>query len=102
MLPQQRTGGVQLRLRAGRGEPRGDTGRQSAAPVPPPDQRLALVIAALRRVEQGRRRVAVHQHLAGNHQRAELLGRSEQRVDGVWVDRAVDRRRGGAVAHQLT
>ena len=69
--------------------------------MPARDQRLALVVAALRRVQQPLRRAPVHQDLAGDHARVAALGLGEEGLDRGRVHRAVDRRRRGAVAQQL-
>ena len=65
------------------------------------DQRLALVVAALRIVGQRRRRVAVHHHLAGDHARVAALGLREEGVDRFRMDRAIDHRRRRALAEQF-
>ncbi len=56
--------------RRGHGEARRHRIVEPAALAPARDQRLALVVAALRVVREAGGRVAVHHHLAGDHPRA--------------------------------
>ena len=93
--------GLQLRLRRGHREARGDRVIEAAAAAPALDQRLALVVAALGGVPQRFWRVAVHHHLAGDHSRAAPFGRGEECVDRLRVHRAIDHRRRRARAEQL-
>ena len=75
-------------LLRGRGdrEARRDRVLDSRLAVPASDQRLRLVIAALRRIAQPVGRVAVHHHLAGDHPHAARLGGGEKRVDASRMD----------------
>ncbi len=68
---EQRAGGLELRFAAGRRESWRHAVMVAALVVPPGDERGALVVSALGRVAERRRRVAIHQHLAGDHARAE-------------------------------
>ena len=101
VLPHQGARGIELSLRAGGGEARGDAVMLAPAPVPAFDQGPALVVAALRRIEETGRGVAVHQDLAGDHPGVEAGGFGEERLDRAGMDRAVDHRRGGARAQDL-
>jgi hypothetical protein len=65
------------------------------------DQRLRLVIAALRRIREGRRRVSVHHHLAAEHAHAAALGLREIGVDRDGMDRAEGERRRRPIAGKL-
>ena len=102
MRLQQRAGRRQLRLRAGGGEARRHAVVVAPLAVPAADQRLALVEPLLGGVEQVFGRVAVHQHLAGDHQRAVAAGLLEEGVHRLGMHGAIDRRRRGAGAQQLT
>ncbi len=98
-----REGARRRELRVGRGdrETRRDRIFEPAAAAPAFDQRLALVIAALRRVGQRGRRVAVHHHLARDHARAAPLAGGEERLHRFRPHRAVDDRRRRALAEHL-
>ena len=100
-LARQGARGVQLRLRRRHREARGDGVAEPAATAPALDQRLALVVTALRGVHERLRRVAVHHHLAGDHPRAARFGRGEERIDGLRMHSAIDHRGRGAGAKQF-
>ena len=101
MLAPQRARRIELRRRAGAGKARRDGIEGAPAAVPARDQRLGVVVALLRGVAQLVRRVAVHQHLAGDDPHAAALGLGEQRIDRLRIDRAEHQRRGRAVAQEL-
>ena len=101
VFPPQRPCGGELPGRAGAGESRRDGVEQPAAAVPFPDQRQRFVVSRLGRVEQRRRRVAVHQHLARGQAQADFLGFLEQGIDRLRMDRAVDAARRDPVAQVL-
>jgi hypothetical protein len=67
VLLRERAGRRQLGLGRGEREARGDGVELAAAAVPALEERLALAVAPLSRVEQARRRRAVHQDFAGHH-----------------------------------
>lgn len=69
--------------------------------MPALDQRAALGVATGRGIAQRRRRVAVHQHLAGDHPQAALLRGLEECLGGYRMDRAEHQRGSGAVAQQF-
>ena len=98
MLPAERSRGFQLLARAGWGKPRRDSVQQTPAIVPLRDQRLGVVIAGLRRIEQRGRRVAIHQHLAGGNAHAKLFGFLKKRIDRLRIYRAINARAGDPVA----
>ena len=64
-VPQRRSR-FELRWRRRGGEPRRNGIGQPSAMMPALDQRLAVVVALLRRVEEISGRIAVHQDLAGD------------------------------------
>ncbi len=101
MFARQRAGGLQLRFARGDGEARRDGVFEPPAPAPALNQRLALVVAALRRIGERYGRVAIHHHLAGDHARAAPFALGEERVDRLGVDGAIDARRRRALAEQL-
>ena len=101
MLALERAGRVELRGRGRHREARRDRVGQPAVAVPARDQRLRLVVAALRGVEQRRRRVAVHQHLAGDQAQVERARLLEQHVGRRRVHGAEHGRRRDPVAQVL-
>ncbi len=101
MLRQQRARRLELGVGRGHRKARRDRVMVAAAAVPALQQRLGLVIAALGGIQQGGRRAPIHHHLAGDHAGAAALGAGEQRLDRLRMHRAVDHRRGRAVAQQL-
>ena len=101
MLAHERTRGFQLRLGRGQGKAWADRVELAPLPVPAADQRLGLVVATLGRVEQARRRAAVHHHLACDHPRIALVALGEERLGRFRVHAAIDHGRGGAVAQEL-
>lgn len=101
ILVQQARRRGQLLGRGGRREARGDRVLQAPVAVPALDQRAALGVATGRGIAQRRRRVAVHQHLAGDHPQAALLRGLEECLGGYRMDRAEHQRGSGAVAQQF-
>ncbi len=101
MLAPKHARRFELFRRRCRGKTRSDRIGQPSALVPAFDERLRLVVAALSRVPQPLRRIAVHHHLARRHAQTALLGAGEKRVHRLRMDGAVDRRRRGAVAQAL-
>ena len=97
----QLSGQRQLFWRAGRGETRRHGVMQTAFAMPAFDQRFAVGIAGLGRVSEKVRRIAVHQHLTGDHPQVELLRRLEEGIHRLLVHRAEHQCGGGAVAQQL-
>lgn len=73
----------------------------AALAVPVGDHLSRLVIGGFRRVEQALRGVAVHHHLAADHEHVALHGLSKKGVGGGFVHGAIGSGRGGAVAQQL-
>jgi hypothetical protein len=69
--------------------------------VPALDQSLAVGIAALGRVGQRRRGIAVHHHLAGDHAGVAALGLGEEGFGRLAMHRAIDRSRRRPVRQQL-
>ena len=68
--------------------------------MPALDQVGAVALGAGHVVAQRRRRVAVHQHLAGDEPHAACAGRSKQRVHAHLVDGGKNHRAGGAALEQ--
>ena len=101
MLAGEGARGLELGVGRGEREARGDGVELAAASVPALEQRLALALALLGRVEQARRRTAVHHHLAGDHARVAALALGEEGLHRFRPHGAVDHGRGGAVAQQL-
>ena len=97
----QGAGGLQLRLARRHGEAGRDRIVEPSPSLPALDQRLALVVAALRRIGERRGRVPVHHRLAGDHAGAAPLGRGEECVDRLRMDRAIDHGGGRAAADEL-
>ena len=83
------------------GKARRDRIERTAAAVPARDQRLRVVVALLGGVAQIFRRIAVHQHLAGDDAHAAAFSLREQRIDGLGIHRAKHERRRRPVAQQL-
>src|SRR5271166_423666 len=100
-LVRQRARSLQLRLARGDREARGDRVVEPAPPPPARDQRLAFVVAALRRVSERLGRVPVHHRLAGDHAGAASMRRREKRVDRLRMNRAIDHRRSRAATEQF-
>jgi hypothetical protein len=73
----------------------------AALAVPFLDQRLRIVIAALRRVEQTLGRVAVHHHLAGDVEHVALMRFGEEGLGRLLVHRAIGGNGRRAVADHL-
>ena len=84
----------------GVGEPRGDGVAQPTPAVPSGRQRHGLVVRTLRRRQQRLGQVAVADHQPAGDPQADLLGLSEERVDGGGEVRAEDQRRGRPRRHQ--
>lgn len=101
ILVQQARRRGQLLGRGSRREAWGDRVLQAPVAVPALDQRAALGVAAGRGIAQRRRRVAVHQHFAGDHPQAALLRGLEECLGGYRMDRAEHQRGSGAVAQQF-
>ena len=101
MLAPQCAGRVELRWRRRGGEARRDRVAQAPAPVPARDQRLRFVVAAPRGVAQRARRVAVHQHLAGDHPRAQSRRLVHEGVDRAGMHGAEHGRGRDALAQVL-
>ncbi len=100
-FPRQSAGGLQLRLARSHGEARRYRIVEPAPSLPALDQRLAFVVAALRRVCERLGRVPVHHRLAGDHASAAPLGRGEECVDRLRMDRAIDHGGGRAAAREF-
>ena len=100
VISQQAAGHGQLRGRAGDGKARRHRIGIAAAAMPALDQRAAVGLGAWHVVAQVVGRVAVHQHLAGDHLHAALAGGGEQRVHTGHVHRGEHHRRGAAVGQQ--
>ncbi|EHH68014.1 hypothetical protein GMO_17810 [Gluconobacter morbifer G707] len=94
----ERAGKIQLFGCAGRCKAGRDGIELSSASVPAFDQGGGLVVAALGRIAQVIRRVAVHQDFPGDHAGIEPFGFLEKGFDGLRMDRAVhgSRRRADA------
>jgi len=69
--------------------------------VPPLKQCLAVVIARLRRVAERCRRIAIHHHLAAQHQHVALGGFAKIRIDRLRMHAAIGRGRGRTMPDQL-
>src|SRR5690349_1140151 len=92
---------LELGRRGGDRKARSDRIDQPVDPMPARDQCLGLLIAALGRVFDRVRRIAIHHHLARRHAKCpRLCGRAE-RINGGWMRRAVDRSCRDAVAQAL-
>ena len=101
MLSRERAGGLELGFRRGDREARSDGVKLAPAPVPFADQRLRLIVAALGRIAQGFGRVAIHQHLARDHERVAPLRFREEGIGRLRMHRAERARGRRAVAQQL-
>ena len=88
MLAHQRARHLHLLGRRGDREARRDGIELAALAVPFGDQRLGVVIAALRRVANALRRVAVHHHLAGDRRACcgHALRRRRPRADSLCTE----------------
>ena len=100
-FPHQRAGHVQLFGAGGNGETRRDGHHLAALAMPFLDDCLGIVIARLRRIEQGRRRIAIHHHLAGDHAEIAPVAFAEKRLGGALVNGAIGHGAGCAMAHKL-
>ena len=92
---------LQLGLARGRGKARRDGVAQPADALPTLDQRAAVRVAGLWRVEEDVRRIAIHQHLAGDHAQLAGSGGAKEGIDGLRMHRREHQRRGSSVAQQL-
>ena len=101
VLLQQRARRLELRLGRGDGEARRHRIELPPLAMPALDEGLGVGVGALCGVAERGRRAPVHQHLAGDHARVAAVGLGEEGLRRLRVHRAVDRRRGGAVARQL-
>jgi hypothetical protein len=101
VLAPQRSRGFELRRRARSCPARGDGVEQAPYPMPCVDQRLGLVVAGLRCVARRFRHVAIHHAFAGDEPQIALQRFLKQRVDRLRIDRAINARRGRAVADEL-
>ena len=101
VVAQQRSGGVELLAGGGGGEARGQAVAEAPLAVPVADQPLAVADAAHDVVGEPRRRVAVHQHLAGQHAEAAAVAGREEGVHRGRVTGAEHLGGGGADPQQL-
>jgi hypothetical protein len=97
----QLAGQAHLLPRGGGGEARGDGVAQAIAAVPFLDQGPGVGHAALGRIAQKMRAVAVHQALAGDEAHPAALGGAENGVDRSRMHGGENQGRGGAVGQQL-
>jgi hypothetical protein len=101
VLRRQFAGTAQLRVGARRREARRDGVAQAVDAVPLPDERLGVGQALRRLVAHAVGRMAVLQHLAGDHAQSAALGRCEEGLHRGDVRGREGQRRGHAVAQQL-
>ena len=101
MLSGEAAGRFELGIGGGDGKARGDGVVQPATAVPFFDQGRGVAVAAVRRVAQIFRTVAVHQNLARDHAQIARLGLGEEGIHRNRVHGAEHQGRGCAVAHQF-
>ncbi len=98
MFLPQRTGQRHLFRSARRREARSDGVERAALAMPALDERLRVVVAALRGIAQGFGRVSIHEAFAGDATHAAFRDGLEERIHGLGMHGAERRHGRGAVA----